>query len=82
MEDKIESEARSMEISFIKLFKLLIDRGMSKKVLREAAGISQGSMWKMGKNEYVSLDVLVKICNALRVDIGDIMEVILKEPYS
>lgn len=68
-----------MGVSYNKLFKLLIDRRMTKKDLREAADISQSSVWKLGKNEYVSLEVLVKICVALQVDIGDIMEVTVSE---
>lgn len=68
-----------MGVSYNKLFKLLIDRRMTKKDLREAADISQSSVWKLGKNEYVSLEVLVKICAALQVDIGDIMEVMVSE---
>ena len=54
---------------------MLIDRKMKKKDLMLAAGISPSSMAKLGKDEYVSLEVLVKICRALSVDIGDIMEV-------
>ena len=65
-----------MTVSYRKLFKLLIDRKMKKKDLMQAAGISPSSMAKLGKDEYVSLEVLVKICGALSVDIGDIMEVI------
>ena len=68
-----------MGVSYNKLFKLLIDRRMTKKDLREAADISQSSVWKLGKNEYVRLEVLVKICAALQVDIGDIMEVTVSE---
>ena len=68
-----------MGVTYNKLFKLLIDRRMTKKDLREAADISQSSVWKLGKNEYVSLEVLVKICAALQVDIGDIMEVTVSE---
>ena len=68
-----------MGISYNKLFKLLIDKKMKKKDLMQAAGISPSSMAKLGKDEYVSLEVLVKICVALQVDIGDIMEVVLSE---
>ena len=64
-----------MGISYSKLFKLLIDRRMKKKDLMNAAGISPSSMAKLGKDEFVSLEVLVKICKALAVDIGDIMEI-------
>jgi putative transcriptional regulator len=65
-----------MGVSYCKLFKLLIDRKMKKKDLMQAAGISPSSMAKLGKDEFVSLEVLVKICSALQVDIGDIVEVV------
>ena len=68
-----------MGVSYSKLFKLLIDRKMKKKDLMQAAGISPSSMAKLGKDEYVSLEVLVQICTALSVDIGDIVEVILPD---
>ena len=64
-----------MGVSYSKLFKMMIDRKMKKKDLMLAAGISPSSMAKLGKDEFVSLEVLVKICGALSVDIGDIMEV-------
>ena len=63
-----------MAISYKKLWKMLIDKDMKKKDLCVAAGISHASMAKLGKNENVTTDVLVKICNALQCDIGDIME--------
>ncbi len=65
-----------MGVSYKKLFKLLIDRNMKKKDLQEAAGLSPASITKLGKNEIVRLDVLVKVCAALDVDFGDIMEYI------
>lgn len=65
-----------MGVSYKKLFKLLIDRNMKKKDLQEAAGISPASISKLAKDEYVSMEVVVKVCSALQVDIGDIMEVI------
>ena len=64
-----------MHISYKKLWKLLIDRDMKKKDLCEAAGISHASVAKLGKNENVTTDVLVKICTALKCDISDIMEI-------
>ena len=64
-----------MGVSYTKLFKLLIDRGMKKKDLQEAAGLSPASVTKLAKDAYVRLEVLVKVCCALSVDIGDIMEV-------
>lgn len=68
-----------MGVSYKKMFKLLIDRGMKKKDLQKAAGISPASVSKLSKNQNVSLDVLVKICIALNVDFGDIMEVVRAE---
>ena len=65
-----------MAVSYKKLWKLLIDKDMKKKDLCIAAGISHASMAKLGKNENVTTDVLVKICTALQCDIGDIMELI------
>lgn len=65
-----------MDVSYKKLFKLLIDRNMKKKDLRIAAGLSPASISKLAKDEYVSMEVLVKVCHALHVDIGDIMEVL------
>jgi len=64
-----------MAVSYKKLWKLLIDKDMKKKDLREAAGISTSSMAKLGKNENVTTDILVKICKALNCDISDIMEI-------
>lgn len=65
-----------MAISYKKLWKVLIDKDMKKKDLCAAAGISHTSIAKLGKNENVTTDVLLKICRALNCDIGDIMEII------
>ena len=64
-----------MSVSYKKLWKLLIDLDMKKKDLQQAAGVSSALIAKMGRNENVSTDSLVKICRALNCDIGDIMEV-------
>lgn len=61
-------------VCYKKLWKLLIDKDMKKKDLRAATGISSASMAKLGKNENVTTDVLVRICNALNCDLSDIME--------
>jgi len=66
-----------MSISYKKLWKLLIDKGMLKKDLMAATKITASTMAKMGKNEPVSLDVLIRICKVLECNIGDIMDVIL-----
>ncbi len=68
-----------MGVSYKKLFKLLIDRNMKKKDLQQKAGLSPATISKLGRDEYVSLEVLVKICHALNADIGDILEVITVE---
>ncbi len=64
-----------MAVSYNKLWKLLIDKQMNKGDLRKAAQMSPNSLAKLGKNETVSLDVLMRICKVLECDIGDIMEV-------
>lgn len=63
-------------ISYKKLWKILIDKDMKKKDLCIVAGISHASVAKLGKNENVTMEVLVKICTALKCDIGDIVEFI------
>lgn len=65
-----------MEISYKKLWKLLIDRDMMKKDLAEQAHISSASIAKLGRNENVNTDILLRICKALDCDVSDIMEVI------
>ena len=65
-----------MSISYKKLWKLLIDSDMYQKDLRAAAGLSTNVIAKMGRNENVSTEVLVKICSVLQCDISDIMEII------
>lgn len=64
-----------MAISYKKLWKLLIDKDMKKEDLRIKAGISTNTMAKLGKNENVNTDMLVKICSALDCNIADIMEI-------
>lgn len=66
-------------VSYKKLWKLLIDKDMKRKDLREATGISTASMAKLSKNENLTTDVLLKICDALKCDISDIMEVSLDD---
>jgi len=65
-----------MGISFKPLWKLLIDKNMTKTNLREAIGISKSTLAKMSKNEYISLEVIKKICQYLKVQPGDIIEYI------
>ena len=65
-----------MAISYIKLWKILIDRGMKKTDLMLKADISSNVLAKLGKNEAVSLESLEKICEALDCNIGDIIDYI------
>ena len=65
-----------MAASYKQLCKLLIDRDMKKKDLRELTKISSSTIAKMTKNEPVSTDVLIKICAVLNCDVGDIMEIV------
>ena len=65
-----------MTVSYNKLWKLLIDKNMKKKELGQIAGISNSLIAKLGKNENVTVDILVKICTALDCRIEDIMELI------
>ncbi|OUP04156.1 Cro/Cl family transcriptional regulator [Anaerofilum sp. An201] len=63
-----------MSVNYSKLWKLLIDKKMNKSQLRSLAGISTNAIAKLGKNEFVSLETLEKICLALNCNIEDIME--------
>ncbi len=68
-----------MEVSYKKLWKLLIDKDMKKKDLQAMSGISWSSITKLSKGETVSMDVLMKICQTLDCDIGDVMELLPTE---
>ena len=73
------TEALDMRFSYNKLFKLLIDRNIKKKELREMSGVSATSIAKLGKGANVNTDILLRICNALNCDVGDIMEFVMEE---
>lgn len=64
------------QISYKPLWKLLIDKGMKKQDLQAAAKISAGFIVKLGRNENITTDVLIKICDALDCDLFDILETI------
>ena len=68
-----------MAISYIKLWKLLLDKNMKKTDLIPAANISTTTLARLSKNQVVRMDVMARICKALNCDIGDIMEML---PYS
>ena len=65
-----------MAVNYAKLWKLLIDKKMSKTQLIKAAKISTNAMAKLGKNEDVRVEVLVKICSVLNCTMDDIMELV------
>lgn len=65
-----------MEVSYKKLWKILIDKDMKKKDLQATAGISWASVTKLSKGGTVSMEVLMKVCKALDCNIGDIMDFI------
>lgn len=65
-----------ISFSYNKLWKLLIDRGMKKKDLQQASGVSAASIAKLGRNGNVTTEVLLKICIALNCDVNEIMEIV------
>lgn len=68
----------NMGISYNKLWKLLVDKKMSKADLRRAAGVAPNTMTRLRRDEEVTLSVLYKICKALDADIGDIVAFVRK----
>lgn len=65
-----------MDVSYKKLWKMMIDKGINKSELRSLTGIGTNTMAKLSKNQPVSMDVLLKICSKLDCDIADICEFI------
>lgn len=68
-----------MPVSYDKLWKTLIDRKMKRTDLKEMAGISFIVLAKLGKNEFVSMESIYKICLALNCGVNDVMEFTDKE---
>lgn len=62
-------------ISYNRLFKLLIDKGMKKTELANAVGITPNTLAKLSKNELVSMETLIKICKYLKCSFDDIVEI-------
>ena len=67
-------KVNAMVLCFNRLWKLLIDRGMTRTEMRLAAGISTSTLAKLNKGEEVNTSILVKICNALNCSLEDIVE--------
>ena len=63
-------------VSYVKLWKKLIDLGMKKRDLKEQTGIGSTTLTKLNNNEPVSMDVMIKICKALHCNIGEVMDII------
>lgn len=74
-------EGIKMAVSYNKLWKLLIDKKMSKADLRRIAGIAPNTMTKLSRDESVNLVILERICAAVNADFGDIMEYIPEEKH-
>lgn len=64
-----------MSVSYKKLWKMLIDKDLKKSQLKDIAQISQSTLARLSRNDYVSLEILVKICVALDCEISDIVEI-------
>lgn len=67
--------AERIKVNYKPLWKMLIDRDISKAQLREQTSIARSTLVKMTNNEYVAMDVLVRICVALNCGIDDIVEI-------
>ena len=63
-----------MAVNYNKLWKLLIDRGMTKTDLRLATDMSTTTLAKLGKNETVSMDIMLRICSTLNCSFDDVMD--------
>ena len=68
-----------MAVSYNKLWKLLIDKGMTKTDLRLATDMSTTTLAKLGKNKTVSMDIMLRICNVLECSFDDIMDLTKEE---
>ena len=71
-----------LKISYLKLWHILLDKEMTKRDLKEVAGISTASIAKLGKGENIQTDVLLRICEALQVGITEIMDTVPIEKES
>ena len=68
-----------MKISYLKLWKLLLDKKLIKTDLRKMADISTNTLAKLSKDQSVSMDIMLRICTALNCDIADIVEIVPDE---
>ena len=68
------AEVKIVSVSYSKLWKMLIDKKMSKADLRKAAGLAPNTMTKLRRDEEVKLSILCRICAVLHVNFGDIID--------
>lgn len=66
-----------MQVSYDKLWKMLIDKKMNRTELKGASNISSNVIAKIGRNEFVSMESLAKICVALQCNIGDLVDILI-----
>ena len=69
-------EVYGMDVSYNKLFKMLIDKGMKKTEFAKEVGISANTLAKLSRNETVSMEVIIRICRALGCSVDDIMDIL------
>ena len=74
--ERVVQRTLTMRISYKKLWKLLSDCEMSQSELRVKAGIAPNTMTKLRRNQVVAMNVLIRICSTLKVNIGDVMDLI------
>lgn len=65
-----------MDVSYNKLFKLLIDKGLKKTEFANLIGISASTLAKLSRNETISMDVIIRICRKFNCTVDDILEVL------
>ena len=68
-----------MDVSYNKLFKLLIDKGLKKTEFAKKVGISPNTLAKLSRNENVSMDIIIRICRKLNCSVDDIMDILTDE---
>ncbi len=64
-----------MDLSYNKLFKMLIDKGLNKTEFAKEVGISTNTLAKLSRNEYVSMEIIVRICRKMNCKIEDVVEI-------
>lgn len=75
----MHKRGKVMSVCYVKLWKLLLEKDIKRTDLISIAGISSNIIAKMGRNEYVAMESLEKVCKALKCDISDIVEFVTEE---